>query len=163
MEFMNIEEIQNLVTIVGGIGSLVYLAFQVKQHTEAAWFSAFHQFSGAMDSLLTAIAQDEQLAEIFQNGISNGKELKETDRARFQAIMMSLFYNYEQIFSLREKNSIASESWANSFQNAAWIFRQSGVREFSKTRVGPLGKEFNTYLEKCFVSPMEAHLSKNDR
>ena len=93
MDWNALSAIAEIVGAVAVIGSLIYIAVQIrqnsillKQNTDFARASIVHETNVSQTKIYELIVQDKEVAEIFQRGI-NGDILDGTELLRFEAIL----------------------------------------------------------------------------
>ena len=134
---MNWEAIGAIGEVGGAIAvvmTLVYLARQIRQSTQATRIAAYHQAQEQTWSVGAAISTDSRLAEILAKASAEGIDALEVpDRVRFQMAMSSLYFGFESLLALHEKGLIDGDLWENWFENAIQLLG------------APLGREYLAY------------------
>lgn len=87
--------------LVGGIAvvaSLIYLASQVRQGTQATKLANHHQALSLFAHVADWTVRDREVADLFRKGLLDFAALSDTDRFRFSQLMTHLFllYNYQR-------------------------------------------------------------------
>ena len=99
---------------VGGlatIGTLFYLAYQVRQNTRSTRSSAYQAASQSISEWTNQIASDANLMQNLSAGFADPKSLDEGLRAQIGMQLNGLFRNYENIFYQWREGAIGDDVW----------------------------------------------------
>src|SRR5438477_10652906 len=115
---MTLNDLANIGQIVGALAvvvSLIYVALQIRQNTNAvrsATAQAVHEHFASWYYLL---ANDAELSQVAVNGLRDYFSLSETEKARFIAMFMAfLSYSQNAFLKWRDKCSSRRCGWAGS-------------------------------------------------
>jgi len=92
---MTLQDLGSLAEVVGAIATvaaLIYLAVQVRANTTSMLAESRRATLDATTATIIAIAENEQLARIFNDGLVAFSKLEGTDRTRFAMIFGSLLF-----------------------------------------------------------------------
>ena len=116
---MNLNDLANLGQIIGAVAvvvSLIYVALQIRQNTNAVRSAAAQVVHEHFASWYHLLANDAELSQIAANGLRDYFSLSETEKARFIAMFMAfLSYSQNAFLKWREKCSSRRCGWAGSF------------------------------------------------
>ena len=132
--------------------SLVYLAAQVRQNTGIARASYHIDQSAAYRSLVLTIVNNEDVAELWQRGLSDPAALSPVEYQRFSWIMGELFQHYQAQVEGAKAGLVPPhviDSWGAV--TASWI-RMPGGRELW----GVLGAFFPDEIHARLKEPLQA-------
>ena len=99
---MNWEAIIAVAEVVGAIAvvlSLIYVATQIKQNTEASRAQSINQINGQYGALMSQIATNSDLAHIYRKA-TDGEELEPDESVRYTAYLSAFFAFIEEIYLL---------------------------------------------------------------
>lgn len=88
--------VAELLGAAGVIGSLVYLAHQMKEGAVAAKWSGAHSVWTNLNDLLMILAGDGEVADIWLRGLLDFESLESTERIRFSALMLCLANSWDE-------------------------------------------------------------------
>ena len=99
---MNWEAIIAIAEVIGAIAvvlSLIYVATQIKQNTEASRAQSINQINGQYGALMSQIAMNGDLAQIYRKA-TDGEELQPDESVRYTAYLSAFFAFIEEIYLL---------------------------------------------------------------
>jgi len=102
---MTLSELGSLGEFVGAIaviGSLVYLAIQVRQATQSQRTESFLSGLGRVNDWYRSISNNGDLARIYLDGCDDFAGLNREDCARFHALIMEVLVVCEMMYRLGE-------------------------------------------------------------
>ena len=95
---MTIQDLGSIGEVVGAIatvGTLLYLAAQIRANTHAVQAEARRSHFAAGRSNNTSIIENADVAELFQRGLTDPESLDAVEQTRFDFLMASFFNNAE--------------------------------------------------------------------
>ena len=110
-----IDALGDLGDFVGGMGviaTLIYLAFQIRGHTQALQSNSIQALQDSANGMNMSISDHSELAEILVKAERGTECLSPVERYRFEAFAARLFETHETAFNLRSRNHIDAEIWA---------------------------------------------------
>lgn len=136
---MNWEALSAIGQLVGAMAvviTLIYLARQLRANTQAMITSTRDSVFRELMEFNHLLAGNERLAWIFQHGSKDPEwqSLKEEDRARFAALMFSLFKVFENIYLHSLNGSIESDVWEYNKQMLFVYAKQPGCHRYWQMR-----------------------------
>lgn len=93
-ETMSLQEIGTIGELLGSAAvviTLVYVAVQLRQNTQAIRAAAVQSITETVATNVTNIAANAENASVFRRGLSQFHEMSETEQAQFALIMNSIF------------------------------------------------------------------------
>ena len=106
---MNLNDLANLGQIIGAVAvvvSLIYVALQIRQNTNAIRSAAAQTVHEHFASWYRLVAAEPDLSQIVVNGLRDYSSLSEMQRARFIATYMA-FVSYSQNAFLKWRERVA--------------------------------------------------------
>ena len=110
----NLESLANLGEVIGAIGvvvSLLYLAVQVRQNTQAQQTENFSRALDRVAAIQAALSQDAGTSVVFSKGVSDPSGLTARERMQFTWAMYELFGAFGCMFLAAKTNAIPAEVW----------------------------------------------------
>ena len=121
---MNLEGIYFVVQIIAGvavIGSLIYLARQLRQNTDVARTSMRHQVTNAAMLGGQILADNGELAKLLQR-LNAGEALEPHENLRLQALAFMVTRNWENIHYQYLNGMVTDSEWAAFRKNLLALF-----------------------------------------
>lgn len=146
----NLESLANLGEIIGAIAvvvSLVYLAVQVRQNTQAQQTENFSRALDRVAAIQATLSQDTETSVIFSKGVLDPSELSANERLRFTWAMYELFGAFEFMFLASKTKAMPDEVWQRWSSAVAWWLSFSGVQIWWTVRPIPFTERFTSYVE----------------
>ena len=97
MTIQELGSLGELVAAIATLGTLVYLAIQIRQNTRFIRASSFQTCSRDMFDIIDRVALDSELNRIYFAGTRDYESLSPEDRRRFGAYMSSLVGRWENV------------------------------------------------------------------
>lgn len=142
--------IGQIVAAIAVIASLIYVARQLKQNTNAMIVSNADNFVKFNFQLNTPFALDREFAELWMKAGEKFDELDEVDRQRLVIWEFQAIAAWSNWFNLRQKGLISDAQWAE-LENTFEVFGQrQSVREAWKTFKPGYTLEFQDYMARYF-------------
>ena len=98
MNWEAIGAVAELIGAVGVIGSLVYLAVQIRQNTRSLRASAYQAITGHVGDINRALFENAEVAHIVDVGSQDRAKLSPEERRRFNAYQMMRFMHYDNLY-----------------------------------------------------------------
>lgn len=89
---MNLNDLANIGQVIGavaGVVSLIYVAYQIRQNTNAVRAATAQSVHEHFASWYHLLASDESLSQVVIDGLKDYWSLSEKDKARFVATFMA--------------------------------------------------------------------------
>ena len=147
---MNWDAIGALGEWVGGlatIGTLFYLAYQIRQNTRSARSSAYQAASASISAWSNQVADDSRLMRNLSIGLTDPDSLDDDLRAQIAMQLNALFRNYENIFYQWRAGAIGDdvwEGWSNQIRAVYWM---PGVQLWWPNWCNFCHKDFRAFVE----------------
>ena len=151
----DLESLANLGEIIGAVAvvvSLIYLAVQVRQNTQAQRTENFSRALDRVAALQAALSQDSEASVIFAKGVADPTKLTPKERMQFTWAMYELFGAFEFMFLASKTNAIPEEIWQRWSSAVAFWLSFSGVQVWWKVRPIPFTDSFSSYVESLLES-----------
>ena len=147
---MNWNAIGAVGEIFGGLAvvlSLVYVAAQLRQNTEALRRAASADAISAIRHWNDALIRDPEVGRIFTQGLAGIDSLSEADRIRFITLMVNFFKTYEDLHYQYAKGAMDPEVWAGWEQLGVMYFNTVGMRQYWNERRRIFSVSFQRWMD----------------
>jgi len=152
MDLVAISTLAQVVSAVGVIISLVYLAVQVRQNTRAVRNSTHHALTVTRLDYIAMVAQNAELSRILRIGTQDFSQLNEEERHRFHLIMYHLFSAGENFYYQQKQGALDAEQWERWCGTLRYHFTQPGIRTWFATSPIRFAASFGEFLQREFCS-----------
>ncbi len=135
---------------VGGlatIGTLFYLAYQVRQNTRTARSSAYQAAAAAISAWTVQVSSDAVLMNNLSDGFNQPDALDDSVRPQVGMLFNALFRNYENIFYQWREGAISDDVWEGWSRQIRGAFWTPGVQLWWPTWQLYCHADFRTFLE----------------
>ena len=134
MNWDAVGSIAELIGAVAVVGSLIYLAVQIKSGTKTLRTSTRDLTFQHLMEWNHSLLQDPDLAYIFQKGCGNFESLNDNDKARFIHAAFGFYKVFESPYLHYLDGSIGEEAWAYN-QNLLYAYAsEPGLRLYFSER-----------------------------
>jgi len=148
---MTLQDLGNLGEFLGSIGvigSLVYLAIQIRQNTGSVRSAAYQAAVASSVDAASRFASSETLSEAFDKGVRDYETLKGPERYRFGAYAYGLFRSYENIFYQHAQGAIEADLWLGFHNMLQRDIRVTGFAGWWDSQRNIFSPEFQRYVEE---------------
>ncbi len=156
----DLESLAYVGEIIGAIAvvvSLIYLAVQVRQNTQAQRTENFSRALDRVAAMQAALSQDSEASVIFSKGVADPAKLDPKERMQFTWAMYELFGAFEFMFLASKTNAIPEEVWQRWSAAVAFWLSFAGVQAWWKVRPIPFTGSFTSFVENLLENnPTEA-------
>ena len=147
---MTLNDLANIGQVIGAVAvviSLIYVAMQIRQNTNAVRAATAQSVHEHFASWYHLLASDASLSQIAVDGLKNYNGLTETNKARFISLFMA-FLSYSQNAFLKWKQGLlAPPLWMGWEQLLMNLTNAPGGKMFWKERGYLFGEEFRRHVE----------------
>lgn len=148
MNWQAIAALAELLSAIGVVLSLLYLAAQVRTSTKQARLDASRELAVRISEASLAAATNRDLAELFQQGAGDLLSLDAADQTRFRGFMNTLFRGFEQQFLLRREGALNDEMWASVTAIIRDFASLPGAQTYLRDRRGWYVPSFIEFIER---------------
>lgn len=160
MSFIKLSELLgNLGEFVGAIAvvlTLLYLAFQIRSNTQAVRSNTFQTVVDSLTGGISIIAQDAELTYIWVNGLSQSKDLSETERGRLRLLLLMAIRMWENAFYQSEHGTLERSQWEGILRDILSIVHQPGFRHWWASTPGVVSNDFQAFINGALRSVPES-------
>lgn len=123
MDWSTIGSIGEFVGAFGVIGSLIYLALQVRAGSKTLFTAMRESTFNSLKEFNYNVVSDPDLAWIFQEGCKDYSVLDEKEKARYVHLMFTFFKMFENIYLHYKDNLVSEQVWKSN----SHIFKAYGT------------------------------------
>ncbi|MFT4560578.1 MAG: hypothetical protein ACI9BW_000312 [Gammaproteobacteria bacterium] len=154
MNLQDVGSIGELVGAVATVGTLVYLAIQVRRNTQALQASSVqNMLDGPRDRIVAPTIQNREVADIHARGLSSFEDLDETEQTRFTFLLIEHVVQFENVKNLHQRRLVTDENYAT------WLIY---VGAFIRTPGGSVAwPQVANVVDKGAAKALETHLQEN--
>ena len=130
---MNWEAIGAVGEILGATAvfvTLVYLAVQIRQNTQAVRASALDASVTSVTSIRQTVLESAELSSIFQSGLDDPNVLDEAERTRFRMLMQNVLWSFWNVYAQAEYANLSAGVWDAQLPILNRIMSSAGGRWF---------------------------------
>ena len=149
MNWDAIAAVAELLAALGVIGSLVYLAGQVRGSLNQARQAAIQSLVNQMNNVWTRLSADQDQADIWVRGSKGVAALAdEKEGVRFSAFLLSIFRPYEELFYYRRDGLVDDWTWQSIGSQCQALMGTPGFKDWWEMRGSWFSKEFREHIQK---------------
>ena len=130
---MNWEAITAVGELVGAAAvliTLIYLAVQIRQNTEAVATSTYESVMTGFNEINVVVASHPGLASVLDRGCQNPSSLDAEAVVQFNFLLRCSANQWWKLFKLHERGSLPVTEWSIFAREAAQFFEQPGCKPF---------------------------------
>ena len=147
MNWDAIAAIAELLAALGVIGSLVYLAGQVRGSLNQARQVAIQSLVNQMNNVWTRLSADKDQADIWVRGSKGVNTLAdEEEGVRFSAFLLSIFRPYEELFYYRRDGLVDDWTWESIGSQCHALMGTPGFKDWWEMRGSWFSNEFREHI-----------------
>jgi len=147
---IDLQNLANLGEVVGAVVvilSLIYLAIQVRQNTQAQRTENYSRALDRLAAMQSMLSQDGEISLIFSKAVVDASKLTPQERMRFTWSMYEAFGAFEFMFHASRTDAIPDEVWARWSAGVAWWLSCPGVQTWWHARPFPFTESFTAFVE----------------
>jgi len=150
---MTIAEIGAIGEFIGAIAvvvTLVYLAIQMRQNTNALKLNAVRSVTEELQDMFSLAASSLELSEIIVKAAAHG-ELQGSERARYYMFTNNLVRVYENAFFLSRAGVVDRTHWEGMTRMMIDYTSMAGFQKFWEDRKHWVSGDFQEYMDREVV------------
>lgn len=138
--------LSGIVAAVGVVGSLLYLAAQVRQNTMSVRMNTGQAITEDLRTLFRYSAQGDS-AEVVYRGFQGIANLAGSDRLRFYAMMHDYFFAFQNAFFQRHAGTLDERYWSAAVNTLKHLATLPGVEGYWKDRKFYYAEAFKDFVD----------------
>jgi hypothetical protein len=147
---MNLETLNTLaqfIAAIGVIGSLFYLAAQIRQNTRSMRAVVVDSLAKSMGDIARPLAEQPSLAEGFAVAVEDWHGATDEQRRRVLFLLFASFKLYENAWFQNQQGTLTPEQWAGWDALIRMYYHRPGVRTWWPMRSAAFAEGFRRYVE----------------
>ena len=152
MNWTAINAIAQIVAAVGVIGTLFYLALQVRQNTRSLRRAAYQELLNHV-AQINLVAMDRDVAQMMVHARSGAAGLDEVDQLRWGSWFFSLFRHYQNAYDQYRAGVITHAQWEVIGGRIGGLLSNRGRRESWEAMAPAFSPAFRQVVEQRCPRP----------
>ena len=147
---IDMQYLANLGEVVGAVVvilTLIYLAIQIRQNTQAQRTENYSRALERLAAMQSMLSQDGETSLIFSKAVLDTSKLTPQERMRFTWSMYEAFGAFEFMFHASRTDAIPDEVWTRWSSGVAWWLSFPGVQSWWHARPFPFTESFAAFVE----------------
>jgi len=126
---MTLQEFLQIVGGIGVIGSLIYVAIQIRNNARAVRAATYQQVANSISSQWELLANNGELCNIVMRGGIDFSSLDRFEKGRFRFGLMAYFRKYESAWFQSKVGTLKQTDWQTIAHDLETICSLPGTRE----------------------------------
>ena len=148
MTIQDLGSIGELVGAIATVGTLLYLAIQIRANTKAARGSTLQSTVQFSANWVESLYRDPELALVFDRGRENSDSLSEAEHARFFYIMIGLVRMAQNVHYQFDQGLMSKDIWDGYCESILRLLEQPGSRQWWEENAARFSSSFRTFLDR---------------
>ena len=151
---MTFEELGGLGEFIGAVavlGSLVYVAREIRHNTNTTRLSTLHASMNSAQSIFDVPARDAQLARIVRMGMSDPSQLTEDERGRLRWWVIMVIRTAENSFMQHQAGMLDDKTWAARSYSIVSFFSAPFAREIWQFQPLSYHEDFREWMSSVVL------------
>ena len=146
MKKIDVGQAATVAANVGVIVGILFLAFELRQNTDAMTADAGATFLERSNGLAAAVAYDRDFAELWSKGEADFASLDEIDALRLSLHESVALVTFYYLFDLRQRGLLGDRQW----QRLQWEIRSMAGRQSVRQTWNESKESFDEDFQKFF-------------
>ena len=146
MTLPELAAIGEIVSSVAVIISLVYLAIQIRQNTEAERTSTYQSIVSDFGALNNNMASTPELSDMFVRGLEDFNQFNPSERARISQAFFQCFRYFENMFYQHHRGYLDEEIWVGWKRLILTYYSRPGFQTWWEFRKDVYSEPFVKFL-----------------
>ena len=152
MTIQDIGSIGEMIAAIATIGTLAYLAVQVRQNTRALRSSTFQEISNDMSVSSEAICTHPDLSAVMVKSSESLATLTPEERMRHSFFLLMTFRRLESVFIQRQLGFVGSELTGGFERSVVSVIASGGGAEWWESAKPAFSATFVAYVDDTLDS-----------
>ena len=147
---MTLDQLANIGEFVSAIAviiSIIYLAIQIRQNTEAERTSTYQAVVSDFGALNNTMASNPELSHLYVRATENYHQLCTDEKARVSQLFFQCFHYFENMFYQYQKGYLDEDVWTGWKRLMLTYYAQPGFQTWWEHRRDVYSESFATFLE----------------
>jgi hypothetical protein len=130
------------------LATVIYLAIQVRQTRLSVQSSSWQNGVNNIIDWNFRLAEDAELAEVFQRGLSDPDSLTSQEQLRLSLVLASFLQQFHKWYLDNEKGLVEEKAWLGEADSMINVLSMPGGERWWKEFRVPFTPEFRAYVDK---------------
>jgi hypothetical protein len=152
---MNWEAIGAIAELLSGVGvlaTLIYLAMQIRQNTDSVKESNYRNQTDRSIEHSRFVSGTPGMMSIYHRGMSNYSDLAQEEKWQFGTYMFSMFLDFQEGYHLHVKGRSEASYWKSMENNIFFYLSKPGGRAWWNSQGAKmLNEEFVNFVNSQLV------------
>lgn len=159
-----IRQFGDIVAALAVVASVVFVAVEIRQNSEAQVQSTTQSVVSDYIATLEKISDNPDFACLYVSGVQDYASLTGSERLRFSAFYMSLYYQLQEMHRLSEEGSVDADTWSGFRSILKETTRYPGVRQWFGSRRDWFSSRFQAYVDGLISdnTPIDDYLYRDE-
>jgi hypothetical protein len=149
---MDLDQLASIGELLGGIGvilSLLYLAFQLRDHSRGLRSESYGRSLDRLARMQERFAEDSDFARIFNKGLADPEGLSVGERISFTWGCTEMFGAFEYMHYQQMQGDLPEEIWQRWRETIKFWLTYPGARAWWYGKPSPFSTDFCSFVEDC--------------
>jgi len=148
MTIADLGSIGEFVAAIATLGTLIYLALQIRQNSEAVRINAAQSILASLNEALQSAAASPESARVLILGQSDFDQLEEDEKAQFMVWIFGWFRVLEQAHYYHSKGLLADEIWEGQIAHTRQVIAGNAINNWWLQRKSFFSSEFQQFIDE---------------
>ncbi|MEQ8956212.1 MAG: hypothetical protein RL120_18940, partial [Gammaproteobacteria bacterium] len=148
---MTLEDLGNLgelIAAIDNVGTLIYLALQIRQNNAAVRISAGQAITETLNAGMLLAASTPQTARVLIYGQVTFEELAPDEKAQFIAWVFAWFRALEQGHYFNDRGLLDDQLWQGQVAHIAQVLSRPPIAKWWDSRRALFNPDFQRFVDK---------------
>jgi hypothetical protein len=142
--------IAELLGALGVIGSLFYLASQIRQNTKSSRAATFQAVVSDAQRINALVIEKTEIARLRRVGLAEPEQLDPDDRIRFDRLMSTYFRFQDNLWEQRRNGTLDENQWEGYREVLRRLVTEPGARSYWAEHRESYSASFRTLMSSEF-------------
>ncbi len=144
---MTLDAIFEIGQAIAVLASLVFVGFQIRQHTQALKATSHHAVTDSFNALNALIVTDQKVARIWRRGIAELENLDEDETTSFGFMALANMRIFETLYYQYKTGTMEEKLFQAELNTLKWTFTIPGLRTWWFANPISLSTEFRAFID----------------
>ena len=125
---MTLDTIIDLGQTVAVFASLVFVDFQIRQHTRALKATSHHAITDSFNAINALLVSDQNIARIWRSGLAGLDNLDEDEAMSFSYMALAYMRIFETLYYQYKTGTMEEKLFEAELRTLKWSVTNPGVR-----------------------------------
>jgi len=143
---VQLASIGEIISSIAVIISLIYLAIQIRQNTDAERTTTYQSIVSDFGALNISMASTPELSDMFVRGLEDFNQFKPAERARISQAFFQCFRYFENMFYQHHRGYLDEEIWTGWKRLILTYYSRPGFQTWWEFRKDVYSEPFVKFL-----------------